>query len=251
VTRPGGPTAALAGRLRALGATVASRPTIALVEPTDLERPRRALAALDSYDWVLFTSVWGVRFFHERSLRCAERPPRIRGRVAAIGPATARALEDRGTPPTLTATRSDSPGLFRALEDEGLTGSSLLLVRPEVADAELPRALESLGATVDAIAFYRNVPAPGIAGIAAELCRGAYDLVLFTSPSTLDRLLEVQDPSVSDIKSSLARTRIVAIGETTAGTLRRHGLDVAATADLPGEEGLVAAVLRVVRDAAP
>lgn len=243
LTRPTGRGEALVRRLRQLGAEVEPRPTIALVPPADPGPARAAVASLDRFDWLLFTSPAGVRFFLE-TLREASIPPTIEAKIGALGPATARELARAGNHPTLVAEESRSEGLAAALEGRLASGERVLLVRPEVARQVLVESLRSLGARVEPVAFYRNVAAPGVDALAREVSERRFDAVVFTSPSTFRRLLEAgpADP----LLRALRETAVVVIGEVTARALTDAGLDRFTIAAEPTDEAIIEAILSVV-----
>lgn len=244
LTRPAGRSAALVARLAELGARVAERPTIALVPPADPVPAREAARRLGDYDWLVFTSTNGVRFFAETAASEGADLTAIEARIAAIGPATARALAGRGLRVAVTAEDSRAEGLADALRGEVREGERALLVRPQQAREVVPATLHKLGVRVDGVAFYRNVPAPEVAQVAREVCRGGYDLALFTSPSTFQRLLEAA-ASRDELSRALARMVLVAIGKVTAQAMRDAGVAVGAIAARPTDNGIVDAVLRV------
>jgi uroporphyrinogen III methyltransferase/synthase len=168
------------------------------------------------------------------------------GRIAAIGPGTGRALVEQGARPALVARDSRGEGLAAALGEQVREGQRALLVRPERARQVVPEALRGLGVEVDAVACYRTVAAPGSHEVAAQVLRGAYDLVVFTSPSTFLHLVTSAGPEEREaILSALCGMKIVAIGEITAGSIRKAGLRVGAVAGRPSEDGIVQAVLEV------
>jgi uroporphyrinogen III methyltransferase/synthase len=94
VTRARGQAGSLGEGLRALGAAVVELPTIELVAPTDCGPLDAALARLPSYDWLLFTSVNGVRFFLARLDASTQDLRSLKARICAIGPATKGAIEE-------------------------------------------------------------------------------------------------------------------------------------------------------------
>lgn len=243
VTRPARRAEALATRLRELGASVETGPTIALEPPIDPAPARRAVSELERYDWIIFTSANGVRFF--RALVEELRPGRlpIRAAIAAIGPATARELERSSCRPAVVAEDARSEGLAGALAGRIGRGKRVLVVRPEVARPILLDALHALGARPDPVAFYRNVPAPDVHTLAAKVCEGRFDVVILTSPSTLQRLLEAGQRPVEELRAALGRSRLVAIGPATAQAIEHYGLTPASVAAQPTAE----AVLRAVR----
>ena len=137
LTRPGGSSTALIGRLEALGAQVAARPTIALVPPSDPRPARHAVKRLRDYEWLVFSSPSAVRFFRECAKAARVEPASIEVQVAAIGPATARALAGCGLAVNVTAEDSRSEGLAAALRGRVRNGQHVLLVRPEGAEEDL------------------------------------------------------------------------------------------------------------------
>src|SRR5205085_3220069 len=93
VTRAQEQAANLVTRLRALGADAVELPAIEIRPAEDYSALDAAIAELENYDWLIFTSANGVRFFLERLDRSARDVRAIRGRIAAIGPATKAAFE--------------------------------------------------------------------------------------------------------------------------------------------------------------
>jgi uroporphyrinogen-III synthase len=245
VTRPADRAGRLAARLRTLGARVELRPTIALGPPTEPARAREAVRSVRSFDWVVFTSTNGVAFFEAlfREVHGVAGAPLER--VAAIGPATARAAAEAGHVPRVVATDSTAEGLALALGGSIERGARVLIVRPEVARPVLERALEARGARVEAVAFYRNVAAPDAAAVAGAIQAGSFDAVLLSSPSSLERLLESGPEGTAPLVAALGRTRIVAIGPVTARAVERYGLSVAAVAARPTDDAVVDCLRRL------
>jgi len=248
LTRPSGIGDQLVHELERLGATVDKRPTIALSAPGDPAPVDRALTELPAFDWVVFTSPSGVRFFRSALERNSFGIDRVGARLAAIGEGTRRALHEIGLSPTLVATDSRSEGLAQAAEGEIRRGDRVLLVRPEVARSVLPEALREIGAQVDSVAFYRNESAPGVRALARDVTAGRYDLAVFTSPSTLRRLLEAAGERRDALEKALSGIDCVAIGEVTAGALRQAGLTPGAVAGRPTDEGLLLAIRSLFPD---
>ncbi len=247
LTRPEGRGESLARRLRQLGAEVAIRPTIALEPPTEMEPSRRAVRQLQDYDWLVFSSPAGVRFFFSlhRELRGDEA--RIPVSIGSIGPATARELEREGHPAAVVAEDSRSEGLSRALEGHIAANQRVLVVRPEVARPVLVRALEALGARPDPVAFYRNVPAPGLDTVVRDVCDDRFDVVLFSSPSTLERLFQTEVAPRSELLAALGGSRLVAIGPVTARAIEVAGLKPAGVATEPTDESVVQCIESLFR----
>ena len=196
VTRPEAQSGALLERLRALGAEPVVCPTIRIEGPADWEQVDEAIAHLGRYDWAIFTSVNGVRYFCERLAAVQGGPAALRRpglRLAAIGPATAQALEAQGLQVAFV------PGRYVAeaiLEEIGpVEGMRILLPRADIARKALADGLRAQGARVDEVTAYRTVPeAPPQAGHDAALPTGlarGVDIATFTSPSTVHGFLDL------------------------------------------------------------
>ncbi len=247
LTRPVGRGESLARRLRQLGAEVATRPTIALEPPTEMEPSRRAVRQLQDYDWLVFSSPAGVRFFFSLHRELRGDGARIPVSIGSIGPATARELEREGHPATVVAKDSHAEGLARALDGQIAPNQRVLVVRPEVARPVLVRALEALGARPDPVGFYRNVPAPGLDTVVRDVCDDRFDVVLFSSPSTLERLFQTDVAPRSEVLAALGRSRLVAIGPVTARAIEVAGLKPAGVATEPTDESVVQCIESLFR----
>ena len=243
VTRPAARCRDLALRIEALGARLALRPTIAFEPPSDPSAYRTAIERIDRYDLIVFTSATGVRRFVKGLESRGQTPANLGSRIAAIGPGTASALREFGLNPDRIATDSRSEGLAAALREDLVAGAHVLCVLPESGRDLLPEALRELGAIVDSPAFYRTVEAKEAAEIAADIVRGEYDAVVFTSPSSLACLLAAGRAGVVSLRLGLGLTRIVTIGPVTAAAVEAAGLTVAAVAESPSAEGIVGALL--------
>jgi uroporphyrinogen III methyltransferase/synthase len=242
LTRPAGRSAALARRLRALGARVAERPTIAFEGPLDPGPPRRAIAGLEQYDWLVFSSATGVEFFLRRLWEAGRGAPPAQLRAAAVGSGTARRLEAAGIPVQVVGIPNTAEGLAGSLRRELQAGDRVLWIRPEAARPVLQERLTALGARVDAVPFYRTVAAKEVSDVARALHEESFDVVVFTSPSTFHRLVEADARGGAACVERLRQRSIVAIGPVTAAALQRQGLPPQAVAETAGEEAVVEAV---------
>ncbi|MDQ3963262.1 MAG: uroporphyrinogen-III C-methyltransferase [Actinomycetota bacterium] len=240
VTRARKQAAELGERLGALGAEVIYLPVIGIAEPDDTSELDRALKTLSvgGYEWVLFASVNAVeKTFARLDTHGLDARAFSGSRVAAVGPATARALERRGLRPDLVPLEHTSNTLTAAL---GLGPGTILWPRAADAPAEKATVLRAASWEVDEVVAYRNVsgdPEPEL----VELVRaGGYDFVTFTSASTVAGFVEVVGEVAAD-------ARCVCIGPETAAAARDKGIEVAALASPHTTEGLVGAVLGLAR----
>jgi uroporphyrinogen-III synthase len=244
ITRPPEQAAALTGRLAALGARTVPLATIAIAQVTDPAELDAAIAGLAGYDWLVFTSVNGVAAFAGR-LAATGSGWEARGlaRVAAIGPATARALEERGVRVDLIPEEYIAEGILDGLGN--VAGQRLLLARADIARRALADGLRLRGADVDEVAAYRTViqPAALVAIRAALEGDERVNAITFTSSSTARGLLDGLAALGREPAEALTGVALAAIGPVTAATLRAAGLEVALVAREYTIPGLVAALV--------
>lgn len=245
ITRPPEQAAALAERLEALGARTVPLATIAIAPIEDPSALDAAIANLASYDWLVFTSVNGVAAFAERLAATGrDWTARRLARVAAIGPATARALEERGVQVDLTPVEYVAEGILEGLGN--VAGQRLLLARADIARRALADGLRLRGAEVDEIAAYRTVIQPAGPEMIQRALLGdeRVDAITFTSSSTARGLVEGLAAMGLDPRAALRGVALAAIGPITAATLRDAGLEPALIAEeytIPGLTDALAA----------
>jgi uroporphyrinogen-III synthase len=157
-------------------------------------------------------------------------------RVAAIGPATAAALDSRGVLADLVPAQYVAEALVDAFPPPGSRGSRVLVARAEVARDALPAGLARRGYAVDVLGVYRTVAATPDASVVARVCSGDVDAITFTSSSTVTNLC--------DLLGALPAPQplVVSIGPVTSRTARERGLRVDVEADPHTIDGVVAAV---------
>jgi uroporphyrinogen III methyltransferase/synthase len=227
VTRPQEQASEFADLLAAYGASVLTFPTIAIVPPSDWTSMDRAIRELGRYDWIIFTSVNGVRYFLER-LDAAGRDTRaLNGaRLCAIGPRTAEALAAARLKVDLLPSRYQAEGVLEAFQQEQLSGKRILIPRAEVARDLLPDELRARGAEVIVAVAYRTVrPEGDLAALKETLRQGRVGVVAFTSSSTVKNYIECFT-NVAEARMLTEKTVVACIGPITAQTAEAMGLTV-------------------------
>ena len=205
----------------------------------------RAIAELDAYDWLIFTSANGVRFFLDRLDRSAVDLRALRAQHLRHRPG-----HPRGRRSPAPESRPDGQGIRRRGPARSLRvrtiwrASRVLLPRAAVARDLVPAELARRGARVDVVEAYRTV-VPGSRGRthAREIFGGARkpDAIAFTSSSTVRNFVEAAGAA------SLEGVKAVSIGPVTTETARELGIEVAATARVFTIDGLIEAILDVFR----
>jgi len=239
VTRATGQAAELSGRLRALGADALELPVIS-IQPAENPAPLdRAIAQLATYDWLIFTSVNGVRFFLDRLDSSKYDLRSLKARICAIGPATRGAVEELHLKVDLMPAEYVAESLVQAFAKQTLSGKRVLLPRAAVARDLIPAELVKLGAHVDVVEAYRNAVPREAADRAQQVFSAAKkpDWITFTSSSTVNNLLAITG------REALAGIRIASIGPVTSATARACGLNIDAEAKHYTLDGLIQAIL--------
>ena len=241
VTRSRRQAGILSTLLESEGAVVVEFPTIRIAPPADYAAVDRAIARLDQYQWIVFTSQNGVAAFLGRlRARGVGLAALGRLRVAAIGPATAAALQAQGLRVDLAPAEFVAEALVGAFAGERVEGARILLPRALEARRVLPEGLRARGATVDAVPVYQVETERGQDPETwRRLLDHAGDAVTFTSPSTVRNFVEVVG---SHLPKAVAGALIACIGPVTAATARECGLQVGAVARDYTIPGLVAAL---------
>jgi uroporphyrinogen-III synthase len=240
VTRAEHQSEGLAAAFERAGARVELLPLLEVVPPADPRPLARAAGDLASYDWLVFTSANAVEAFLPLT-----GPLRSGLRIAAVGPATAAALRAFGSEPHLTARKAEAEGLAADLAPR-IAGRRVLL--PQAADARplLLQELKEAGAEAVAVVAYDKRLPPEAPARAAELfATTPIGWVTFTSPRIVRHFVELFG---ADWERRRGELRAVSIGPVTSAELRRHGVEPAAEAERPGEEGMVGAVVGAVRE---
>jgi uroporphyrinogen III methyltransferase/synthase len=231
-------------RLESAGARVLVAPTIAIEPPPSWEPLDRALAGIAAFDWIAFTSVNGVAMVDRRLPVVGRSWADLAGRpVAAIGPATARALAGHGVRAAVVPDEYRAEGLVDALRGRIRPGQRVLLPRAARTRDVLVRELERLGAVVDEVPAYVTRRVEASAGpLRAQLAAGAVDVVTFTSSSTARHFAEL----FSDEERRRWRegVTVACIGPITAATAAEYGF----TTRIMPREYTIPALARAIED---
>jgi len=234
--------------LSARGADVVELPTIALAPPHSWQSVDTAIGRLNEYDWFIFTSVNGVEAFAARLRRKRKTMSALkRALIAAIGPATARALRARGLRVSVVPEDYHAEGLLKALGRKSWRGKRVLLARAAKARDLLPRELKRRGARVDVVAAYRTVvPQASRSRLAKVFGRWKPDAITFTSSSTVRNFFALLGSNRA--RRALRGVAVATIGPVTSRTARALGLKVATEAKRFTVAGLVRAIEKHFRN---
>ncbi len=264
---------ALSAELRKQGAKVLEIPFIEIRRPKSFKPLDQALRELNSYDWLILTSVNGVEAMWERMKKLGLPCPNLKAekkrggrelaratrnqnkkpasasvgdrlRVAAIGPATKKAIEQRGARVDVVPKEYVAESVVRSLQKK-VQGKRVLLVRAKVARDVIPRELRKAGARVDVVEAYETVvPQSSRARLQAVLANPKLrpDVITFTSSSTVRNFVQLL---ARTRRSSLSGICMASIGPVTSSTLRELSLPV----DIAAKDFTIPGLVRVIVDA--
>jgi len=235
----------IAKQLRERGAEVLEIPTIRIEPPNRKQDIVDALLELNSYDWLVFTSPNGVTTFFDYFFRRFHDLRDLGGaRIAAVGPATANKLKELHLQVDLMPDEAIAKSIAEAFaEYESIENLKICLLRAEVANPELPKALEELGAIVDDIACYRTVgEVEDGEFVATSLRENGADWLLFSSGSTVEHFHKRFD--LLGLMKRFPQLKAASIGPETSKALAALGIKPALEAKDHTAEGLVAGLLR-------
>lgn len=253
VTRAAHQSSGLAEHLLGLGLEPVLIPSIEIVPPASFEVLDKAVNEMGSFDWLVVTSVNAVPVLAERlgGWRAGNRV-----KVAAIGSATAKALQATGIAVDLVPAAAMAESLAEALLPAayGIGGqpSRFLIVRAEVGRDLLPDRLRAAGAEVVVAPAYRTVIPAGSAEQLGQLFsanRGrGLPAVTFSSGSTVHNVLALCEAAQVSLPPEALR---ISIGPITSATLRSFGYPPHAEAPTATIESLAATVLEALRNKDP
>lgn len=230
ICRPPDRAKSLIDGLLALGAEVVHLPLLMPVPALDggTELKTR-MASLTEHDWLVFTSASALTVAVEAA---ATWPPL--GPVAAVGPATSDAVTQSGAEVSFVPGTATAASLGAELPVE--PGQRVLAAVAELAGPELGLAFADRDVSFEAVVAYRL---EAIACHDSALLRSAADadIVLFTSPSIVERYLSLVGPRPE---------LVVTIGPRTSAAVVNAGRKVAAEADPHGVDGLIDAVVNTI-----
>jgi uroporphyrinogen III methyltransferase/synthase len=243
VTRTRTQASELSKQLLDKGADVLEIPVIRTEPPSNRQSIADALLELNSYNWLIFTSPNGVTAFFDLFFKAFGDLRDIGGvRIAAVGPATAAKIREFHLTVDVMPDEYIASKIAAALDKfETIENLNILLLRAEVANPDLPKKLEEMGAIVDDVAVYKTVPeTEDRNGAAANLLENGANWITFTSSSTVENF-----NARFNLKELLGRfpdLKLASIGPETTKAITALGLKPAVEAKKHTIEGLVKSI---------
>ncbi len=245
ITRMKDKAGALTEKLTELGAEVLEFPTIEIVPLRDYSKMDSAIKSIPHFDWLIFTSAYGVDAFFDRLKERHKKDARglQNVRIASVGPGTSSTLAQRGIHADLEPRHYETKAIVEAFRSRysNLKGKKLLLLRADIAPTELEEGLSKLGAATKRVnAYLTKFPKAVPAEVKKELLGGGVDFVTFTSSSTVSHFVKIL--GLKKVKKIAKTVKFASIGPVTSGTLRSYGLRPSCEAKVFTIDGLVEAI---------
>jgi len=247
VTRARQQASDLARILSEKGADVIEFPTIRIEPLKSYKEIDAEIKNLPGYDWLIFTSVNGVDHFFQR-LFAAKKDVRSLANIklAAIGPTTQEALENKGLLVDLLPKEFVAESVVKAFKEKvDLKGKKILIPRAKEARDLLVKELEKEGAAVKAVPVYKTVvDREGKKEILESFKEFPPDVVTFTSSSTVKNFVELAGKE--SFPTLFKKTLFASIGPITSKTAEELQVPVAAQAESFTIPGLIESVEKLV-----
>ncbi len=229
VPRPLSQAGSVVSRLIDLGAQPIVAPMIEILPPLEWSAVDQALARLDEFDWIVFTSVNGVRFLFDRLWETGGDLRRLGGaKLAAIGEGTAQSLAEFHLRADLVPDSFRSEALAAALGPH-VAGQRVLWARASRGRDVLSAELRAAGAHLEEVVVYRNIDVERFdTDTLSTLEAGEIDWICLSSPSIARSLGRLLSPAARARLGS--PTRVASISPVTTAAARKVGLPVDAEA---------------------
>jgi len=244
VTRSKGQASELSEMLERQGAEVLGLPLISISKHVDEETRTDVFAEIASYDWIVFSSPNGVRYFFDAFFETFDD---IRSlgflRIAAVGKATASEIKKYYVTTDLIPKEANAESLAEALvETESLDSSKVLIVTGNLGRDVLRSKLEEARAIVDRFEVYRTEPANLSDDPAAkELRSQGADAIIFTSSSGVKSFVD-QAKDLA-LEEGANRPKTVSIGPITSATMSKSGMPT----DFEAKEASLDSLVEVIK----
>jgi len=209
------------------GAVVMECPTISLVPPDCWDELDAAINRLDDFDWLVLTSVNGVRFFFDRLGELGRHSSSLgHCKVCVVGPRTAELVQTHGIVPALLPDQFTGEGVLAALSASGVAGKRVLFPRADGAREVIVTGLTGLGAVVTAPVVYCNrMPQQLDQAARKALEQRELDVITFSAPSTVRNLATLLG-GATRLGELLEGVVVASIGPVTSRACRELGLPV-------------------------
>jgi uroporphyrinogen-III synthase len=230
-------------KIRKFGGIAVNFPVVFIEQVDDWHETDQAIEHLDCYDWIIFTSINGAKYFLNRLKKKHKKigPQKI----AVISSKIAAFIKKQGIQIELVAAKSHVSGLIKELEHLSLNAKRILLPGSNLSDNLLMNYLIIRGCDVTKVQVYRTVANRKLNGreMYLSLKNNSIHCLIFFSPSAFKFFIEVIENDIVSILHE-QKTAIAVIGDTTANAINEKGLEVHIKPEHSSEEDLLEAIVQ-------
>ncbi|MEK6563603.1 MAG: uroporphyrinogen-III C-methyltransferase [Candidatus Omnitrophota bacterium] len=242
ITRPKGEDSRFSQILEEYGASCAELPAIAIKPLTDYSQLDAAIKDIFEFQWLIFSSRNGVRFFKQRLDCLNQNPVKLKKiKIAAIGPRTASALESLGLKVRLQPDKFCQEGLLKSFARLKLKNQNILIINALEARDALARGLEKMGANVQIAPAYQTAISCQLSAVSEKILP-EIDIITFTSALAAKNFFGTKPEKT--FRRNLTKTIIASIGPITSRAIRTAGFEVNIKAKEYTLEGLAEAIIK-------
>lgn len=242
VTRDPGQSGNLIDKLTELGGRVSPFPTIKITPPSDWSACDQALKKIEEYNWIIFSSVNGVRYFLKRAEQLEIKY--FQASIASVGQKTADVLTQYGITADLIPSSFTAGGLLEVFKNIDVKNQRILIPSSNRSRNELSSVLRKRGAVVEKVVCYRTgIPEIGESDpLLQSILHNKVDCFTFYSPSAFKSLIDIF--GAEKLKKILSeKTVVAAIGPTTAHAIQKKGFNVQIQPEKSLDQSMINAIV--------
>lgn len=217
-------------------------PVIEFAPPKDKTPLLEASQKLETYDWLILTSVNTVKYFIQALESTGKSTSEINDiKVCAVGPHTAEAARLGGIKTALIPKVYEAEGIIETLKSLGMEGRNVLFPRAEEGRDILPEGLRIIGAKVDLVPVYRTVKPEGLEEKLLSVIKRGIDVITFTSGSTVKNFLEILGDKNRDLIKDM---KIACLSHVTSNVAEKYGVKT----DILAKENTTLSLAEAIHD---
>lgn len=247
ITRPREQSLEWRLKFEALGANVIELPLIRVSKDVNLQTLAEVFQELGGYEWIIFTSVNGVKFFFEEFTRVFDD---IRAfglmRIAVVGEATAAAIREKHLRVEIQPKKASAAELAQTLiERESMDSAKVLVITGNQNREELVAKLEEARAIVDCLPVYKTEETDlSTNPIATDFRQHGAEAILFASPSAVQSFFD--QAAALKLAPKAKRPITGSIGPSTTAAMKQLGLPVDFEATDASLDSLIASLTKAL-----
>lgn len=243
-TRPESQSAELRSLLASESAQLLSMPTIE-ISPTKLEeQDLLQLKNIASFNWVVFTSPNGLKFFYAALLEVQNNYQLPRHlKIAVVGKKTASALVEYGATASFTNAGNTAEDFVADFEKLVHPGDRIFLPAGNLSRTIIKDQISKKAECIQTVLYETTRPKNSDERIVSRIINNDYDMIVLASPSACNNLLYLLSGKVEPTK-----LRLVCIGQTTASEVLKNNIKPLVISQIASAEGILSGIINYYKN---